>query len=82
MACKKVKNWNTHYRYITSIAGGSIAAIASIAVAAWGVWKLGIGYGCECEAEYLNALLYNELGDEWDKHRLEINKQIDKDFKK
>lgn len=80
MKCKMTKTYKNYYGHVVGLAGGLVAVTAGIAVAILSSRKLGVCYGCECEAEYLNDLLYDEFGDKWDEHRINVNRQINKDF--
>lgn len=51
----KSKKWYQHDRYVESLVGSSIAAIASIAAVAWSIWKLGVSDGAAIEAEYIRT---------------------------
>lgn len=78
----KSKKWYQHDRYVESLVGSSIAAIASITAVAWSIWKLGVSDGAAIEAEYISDLMHDELGDDWEEHRVNVNKKIDENFEK
>lgn len=58
------KEWYNYYRYVAGATGGGIGTIVGVAVAIWGIYKLGMYHGADCEVEYLGYLFNKQLGDE------------------
>ena len=75
------KEWYNYYRYVAGATGGGIGTIVGVAVAIWGIYKLGMYHGADCEVEYLGYLFNKQLGDEqYEQCRKAINRQINEDM--
>lgn len=55
------KEWYNYYRYVAGATGGGIGTIVGVAVAIWGIYKLGMYHGADCEVEYLSNLAMNNM---------------------
>lgn len=72
-----------HKEYVAGATGGGIGTIVGVAVAIWGIYKLGMYHGADCEVEYLGYLFNKQLGDEqYEQCRKAINRQINEDYEK
>lgn len=77
------KTWKNWYRYVASVTGGGIGAIAGLAIAAWGVYYLGFDAGGNCECNYLSQLMHKHMGDEMYKEvATSMNDEINQNFEK
>ena len=77
------KEWYNYYRYVAGATCGGIGTIVGVAVAIWGIYKLGMYHGADCEVEYLGYLFNKQLGDEqYEQCRKAINRQINEDYEK